>query len=340
MYPGSDTVESYDRSAAEYAADWFDYRLNEAMERFARRLKPGARVLDAGCGPARDIEHLRKLGFNAWGLDLSRGMLREASQRAGYGLIQGDFRTLPFADASFEAIWACASVLHVLKWELPLVLAEFHRVLSRGILYLSVKQGIGEGWREDKRGRRFFALYQPGEVQRYLDRAGFDVLELWIDPDRQGRSDAWINCIAETRLLTPKVGANVVILNDHGHVLLTLRDDGGGWCLPGGHMQFGETIAQAAARETWEETGLTVEIGRLTGLYSEPLQRHFIAGQPVRQIVVAVFLARVIAGQPRLSSETIAIDYFPPNALPEPMFEGHVERIADALREVETAVVR
>lgn len=337
--PEDQTIASYDQSAAQYAADWFDSRLNQEMERFSRHLKPGARILDAGCGPGRDVVHLRKQGFDAWGLDLSTGMLREARQRAGTGFIQGDFRVLPFADSIFDGVWACASLLHLPKWQLPLALTEFHRVLDHGILYLSVPLGTGERWREDERGRRFFALSQPEEVQRQLDRAGFDILDLHMDPDQHRQPLTWIGCIAEKKLLTPKVGANVIILDERGYVLLTLRDDGGGWCLPGGHMDFGETIAQAAAREVFEETGLTVEVIRLTGLYSEPLQRHFVAGRPARQIVVAVFLGRVVAGEPQLSSETLAVDFFPPDALPVPMFEGHVQRIADALRGTERVVI-
>ena len=56
----------------------------------------------------------------------------------------------------------------------------------------------------------------------------------------------------------------------NGEILLIQRADNGHWGLPGGHVEPGESVAQAAAREVLEETGCKIEVGRLIGVYSDP----------------------------------------------------------------------
>src|SRR5579863_4974692 len=60
-------------------------------------------------------------------------------------------------------------------------------------------------------------------------------------------------------------------------ILMTRRNDNGRWCLPGGHMEPGESATEACAREVWEETGLRVRVGRLIGVYTTP---HLLVEYP------------------------------------------------------------
>lgn len=68
--------------------------------------------------------------------------------------------------------------------------------------------------------------------------------------------------------MTP-LGVNISIIQN-GKILLTKREDFEVWCLPGGAVDEGESLAQAAIREAREETGLEVELTRLVGVYSRP----------------------------------------------------------------------
>ena len=67
------------------------------------------------------------------------------------------------------------------------------------------------------------------------------------------------------------VGCTAIIFDPtRKKILLTRRQDNGRWCLPGGHMEAGENVSEACAREIWEETGLQARITRLIGIYSDP----------------------------------------------------------------------
>ncbi len=67
-----------------------------------------------------------------------------------------------------------------------------------------------------------------------------------------------------------RVAASAVVQDDEGRVLLHRRTDNGRWALPGGGMDVGESIGQAAAREVLEETGYVVEPEHVIGVYSDP----------------------------------------------------------------------
>lgn len=71
------------------------------------------------------------------------------------------------------------------------------------------------------------------------------------------------------------VAASVVISDGADGLLLVRRSDSGNWALPGGTLELGESVAQCAVREAYEETGLTVEVTGLVGIYTDP--RHVIA---------------------------------------------------------------
>lgn len=132
------------------------------------------------------------------------------------------------------------------------------------------------------------------------------------------------------RIITPRVGANAVIFDDQGRVLLTKRQDNGLWCLPGGHMDLGEMIQDTAIRETEEETGLKVVVEHLVGVYSMPYP-GYVYNNPKKQIVVVTFVCRRVGGSLRLTDETTDVRYFSLDELPDQMLPGHERRIKDAL---------
>jgi len=110
--------------------------------------------------------------------------------------------------------------------------------------------------------------------------------------------------------------ANVIVVNDQGEILLIRRTDNNNWAVPGGGMDLGESIIDAAVRETEEETGITCKITGLVGIYTNP--RHVIlytSNGEVRQEFSIVFTAQPVGGKLRPSSESSEPRWVSPTAI-------------------------
>ena len=106
----------------------------------------------------------------------------------------------------------------------------------------------------------------------------------------------------------PKVAATGIVERD-GKILMIRRGIQPGmglWSIPGGYVDRGEVLEEAAAREVEEETGLVVEVDYLVGLFSE-------RGHPV---MVAAFAAHETGGQLKAGPETLDAGFFPLDGLP------------------------
>ncbi len=125
---------------------------------------------------------------------------------------------------------------------------------------------------------------------------------------------------------TPKIMVDVVVPSEEGHILLIRRGSDpyeGYWALPGGFVEVGETLEEAAAREAEEETGLEVEIIRLVGVYSDPDR------DPRGHNVSCAYLARAASGEPSAATDAAEVSFLDPSTV-ELAFD-HEKIIADAL---------
>ena len=120
-----------------------------------------------------------------------------------------------------------------------------------------------------------------------------------------------------------EIAVNVAVIQSN-KILLTQRDDFETWILPGGGVEDSESIAQAALRETREETGLDVELTRLVGIYSR--LGNFLKGH------VILFAGKPLGGELKCQpGETIAVEWFPFDQIPGPLSLGHKRRIQDVI---------
>jgi ADP-ribose pyrophosphatase YjhB (NUDIX family) len=99
------------------------------------------------------------------------------------------------------------------------------------------------------------------------------------------------------------VAVSAFIQDDEGHILMIRRTDNDLYSIPGGQVEPGETLTQAAVREVKEETGIDIEVTDLIGLYSNP--NHVIAyDDEVRQEFSVFFCANPVGGQAKTSGES------------------------------------
>jgi 8-oxo-dGTP diphosphatase len=131
---------------------------------------------------------------------------------------------------------------------------------------------------------------------------------------------------------TPKHSVSVAaaVVRDDGRVLAIQRRDNAHWEPPGGVLELDETIEDGLRREVREETGITIEIERLTGVY-----KNMELG-----VVALVFRCRPANGDPAPTREAAAVDWFTPDEIALRMDEAYAVRVQDALKSAASVAVR
>jgi ADP-ribose pyrophosphatase YjhB (NUDIX family) len=107
----------------------------------------------------------------------------------------------------------------------------------------------------------------------------------------------------------------VHVLDEQHRLLLIQRTDNGLWALPGGAQEFGEYIAETAVRETFEETGVTVEVTDIVGVYTNPNHLVEFSDGEVRQQFSICFRAQYVSGEPTTSDESSNVRWVAPSEL-------------------------
>ena len=143
------------------------------------------------------------------------------------------------------------------------------------------------------------------------------------------------------RALGVRPSVSAVIFGARRRLLLQHRSDGGQWGLPGGSLEIGESVTEGVIREVREETGLTVTVGRLVGVYSEPkLQVVRYPDGNVWHYVNVCLECAVQSGTLTTCDETLALRWVPLTRLPVTLLANHRIRIRDACSRRAAAFIR
>jgi len=132
------TREAYDAVAETYARMFRDALRDQPLDRamvtaFAEVVGEGGRVADLGCGPGAVTAHLAELGLEVFGVDASTAMIELAREaHPGLRFDVGSMEAPAIADGTLDGVLSRWSVIHTPPDELPVILAEFHRVLAPG----------------------------------------------------------------------------------------------------------------------------------------------------------------------------------------------------------------
>jgi 8-oxo-dGTP diphosphatase len=121
---------------------------------------------------------------------------------------------------------------------------------------------------------------------------------------------------------TPKHSVSVagIVVRDDDRVLVIRRDDNGHWEAPGGVLEFGESFENGVRREVREETGLTVKVERLTGVY-----KNLTHG-----IVALVYRCRPVGGDPHPTPEACEVRWMTREEVQSAMSPAFAVRVLDA----------
>lgn len=127
--------------------------------------------------------------------------------------------------------------------------------------------------------------------------------------------------LAEYRNPVPTVDI-IIEIGQQGIVLIQRKNFPNGWALPGGFVDYGETVEQAAAREALEETSLRVESLTQFGVYSDP-------NRDPRQHTISVVFTAQSTGIPAAADDAVGVGVFTKNKLPSPLAFDHDRILAD-----------
>lgn len=162
------------------------------LEGFLKRLPPGARILELGCGSGRDAEAMIKAGFDVDPTDGTPEIAREAEAR-----LSRKVRVLRFdelaAREEYDAVWAAASLIHVPRSALPHILGLIHKALKPGgFHFASYKAGGLEG--RDDHGRYYNHLDRAELLELYRAAAPWEVEDVAdsVEDGFLGNRSPWV----------------------------------------------------------------------------------------------------------------------------------------------------
>ncbi|MGN9909136.1 class I SAM-dependent DNA methyltransferase [Phytohabitans sp. LJ34] len=183
-----ETRTAYDTVAADYAETLKDHLAGAPLERallgaFAELVEAGP-VADVGCGPGRITTYLDKLGVDVRGVDLSPEMVAVARRLyPGISFVVGTMTDLDLPDGALAGLVAWYSIIHTPPERLPLVFAEFARVVRPGGHLMTAFQAPWEGDFEKRRIEQAYGhavaadayRLSPDRITDLLAAAGFEV---------------------------------------------------------------------------------------------------------------------------------------------------------------------
>ncbi|UDQ80835.1 class I SAM-dependent methyltransferase [Erwinia rhapontici] len=184
----------YQQHAERFFSETVTVDMSALYQPFVAHLKPGARILDAGCGSGRDANAFSAMGYDVEAFDASAELVELARQHSGLPVEQKHFEDVTEVER-YEGIWCCASLLHVPLAELPEVMSRLARALKPdGVWYLSFKYGSGE---REKDGRVFTDMDENSLNKLTTSLRNITLLNSWMTgdkrPDRQ--DEKWLNAL-------------------------------------------------------------------------------------------------------------------------------------------------
>ncbi len=200
----SSTIAHYDKHAKDFWLGTKDHDVSQNIHAFLAALPKNKAldILDLGCGPGRDLLQFKSLGHRPTGLDGSATFCKMAADYSGCPTINQNFTQIQLADNQFDGVFANACLFHVPSNELLNVLKKLHACLREGgVLFSSNPRGNTEGWQ----GERYGHYIELEASQRFLEQAGFELLDHYYRPAGKSREQQpWLALVSKKSTTTKR----------------------------------------------------------------------------------------------------------------------------------------
>ncbi|MFG6355788.1 MAG: class I SAM-dependent methyltransferase [Acetatifactor sp.] len=190
------TIEYYNQNTMEFVNATIGADMSDLYAEFEKYIDSGGKVLDLGCGSGRDSQYFYKKGYQVIAIDPSSAMCNETRRRVPIDVFPMRAEEMGFSE-SFDAVWACASLIHVAKEDMRATVSKIMQALKLGgIFYASWKYGYGEQVRQG----RYFAYFTEKELLNIFKMVGnLQLLRIWITEDVKAKKEdiKWLNILAK-----------------------------------------------------------------------------------------------------------------------------------------------
>ena len=188
------TINYYNENAKKFIDGTVSVDFRSIQDTFLELLPENAKILDFGCGSGRDTKYFLEHGCRVVAMDGSLELCKAASEYTGITVKHMLFQELNEKER-YDGIWACASIVHVKREELPEIICKMGLAAkAKDIIYLSFKYGDFEG---ERNGRYFTDMTEESMAELLVGFPELRVEKQWITGDvRDGRGDErWLNMI-------------------------------------------------------------------------------------------------------------------------------------------------
>jgi SAM-dependent methyltransferase len=189
------SIGFYDANAQEFFDRSIDADMARGHEEFTALVRPGGRVLDAGCGSGRDALAFSGMGFQVTAMEASPVLAELARAHTGLPIEVMTFEQVAWRE-TFDGVWACASLLHVPRAELAGAVGRPREALvADGVLWMSFKYGTEERQAGE---RRFTDLDEAGGLALLAEVGGLRLISQHVTEDvrTDHGGERWLSLLA------------------------------------------------------------------------------------------------------------------------------------------------